>query len=785
MRTSIAFLLVCLSPAALSQQFDPWVMQATGVPTRHAGCMMHAVDSTTFWSVFEAWGESSQEFARTTDGGATWLCDTIRPASSRYKAVSIYAFDANRAWVLMWDRFGIWYGGLFGTTDGGATWKEDPTVFKVETGAPDFVHFFDAENGVCVGDGQGDLFVVYTTSDGGATWSQIPRENIPPKVANEGGKTHVFTAAGNSLWFPTMGANRFYRTTDRGLTWSVSNFPKASFWYYSTIAFQDEKVGLCNTGWGDVEKTTDGGANWTALPTTVNLAFQDLQYVPHTQGMYVASAAWSCSSLVQPWQAGTLYTLDGGVSWAIATASPVGAVPDNLTLPVLEFAGPASGWQGDMSSTIYRWRVPSGNIVDVHPDSAVFSMVEAGSSSGTVSVDLVNHGSDPVILSSIIAPGARFTVTKHPTLPMTLSSLDWARVELCFTPDASGAYADSLVFASSASNAPRASVHLSGQGVTTKPADSGAIYAAAKLLYAVDPVTGTPSAIGSLQGRTITSLTIDPATRYLHGSTTGTATTLYRMCCATGWAKPVQIFSVGSMMTVAFNPRGELYGGKGGRLYRLDVATGDTVGIGTAPGVSYLSIAFNPGGTLWASVLSSPSGKDAIYKVNTETGEATLVGRTGDGQNIPSIFFDSQGAMYGLKGIGAETNTIISIDTLTGTAAALFSTGLAGIRAMTMMSTPITGVSTEEEPLVFSLEQNYPNPFNPGTSIRYSLPQRAHVELVVFNTLGQRVAMLVREEQEPGHHEVPFEASGLASGVYLYRLTAGDFVHTKKLLLLR
>ncbi len=85
----------------------------------------------------------------------------------------------------------------------------------------------------------------------------------------------------------------------------------------------------------------------------------------------------------------------------------------------------------------------------------------------------------------------------------------------------------------------------------------------------------------------------------------------------------------------------------------------------------------------------------------------------------------------------------------------------------------------------FTLNQNYPNPFNPSTTIRYGLPRRSHVALAVFNTLGQKVSSLVEEEQAAGYHEVRFDGNGLASGVYFYRIQAGGFSQTRKMLIVR
>jgi hypothetical protein len=89
-------------------------------------------------------------------------------------------------------------------------------------------------------------------------------------------------------------------------------------------------------------------------------------------------------------------------------------------------------------------------------------------------------------------------------------------------------------------------------------------------------------------------------------------------------------------------------------------------------------------------------------------------------------------------------------------------------------------------PNEFSLSQNYPNPFNPGTTINYSLPRTEKVVLKIFNTLGEEVQTLINEYQEAGtHSKLYIVNSTLPSGVYFYRLQAGDFISTKKMVLIK
>jgi len=98
---------------------------------------------------------------------------------------------------------------------------------------------------------------------------------------------------------------------------------------------------------------------------------------------------------------------------------------------------------------------------------------------------------------------------------------------------------------------------------------------------------------------------------------------------------------------------------------------------------------------------------------------------------------------------------------------------------------PSAVLQDDAKPLVFSLEQNFPNPFNPDTKFQYSIPQPGYVIIKIFDLLGKEIETFVNEEKSAGTYELTWNAENLPSGVYIYQLRAGDFIQTKKMILLK
>ena len=107
----------------------------------------------------------------------------------------------------------------------------------------------------------------------------------------------------------------------------------------------------------------------------------------------------------------------------------------------------------------------------------------------------------------------------------------------------------------------------------------------------------------------------------------------------------------------------------------------------------------------------------------------------------------------------------------------ILSTSAAGIIGIQTIST--------EVPDNFVLNQNYPNPFNPATKIKFDVPNESHTKLIIYDMLGREVTTLINQQLKPGSYQADWDASAFSSGVYFYKIISGDFVETKKMVLMK
>ena len=269
-------------------------------------------------------------------------------------------------------------------------------------------------------------------------------------------------------------------------------------------------------------------------------------------------------------------------------------------------------------------------------------------------------------------------------------------------------------------------------------------------------------------------------------------TWLYRVSEPYGTVLPCVEIPVGAAIAggIAFAPDGRLYLGTIiGHLILVDPASGDTSLVGVAPGVKYSALCFHPlTGELWAADYSGTS-KDGMLKVDTVTGDTLLVGRTGGGKGVTlSLAFDPAGNLFALRGGLSIKSLLMRIDLSTGAGTVIDTADMIGLEGLAMRTDVVQAVPAlpvVQIPPAYALHQNYPNPFNPSTTIQYELPNSSVVRLSVYDILGREVTALVNERRDAGVHEVRFDGSNLASGVYFYRLQAGDFVQSRKLTILK
>jgi acetyl esterase/lipase len=416
--------------------------------------------------------------------------------------------------------------------------------------------------------------------------------------------------------------------------------------------------------------------------------------------------------------------------------------------------------------------------------------------SDTTTLRVENIGDSTLTLHSISNSHAEYTLLNVPSLPFAIQAGGSTEFQVAFQPVGEGAVDDTVDLESDDPLHPVAKITLHGKGIASvSSAQTGVLYTTLSgmpegRLLSLNVANGTVDTIGPMGVPEMWAMSIRHSDRMIFGtSITPAPTGIYVISGTSGEAALLRRLPIANLSALAFSPGDTLYGATTtGSLYRIDLASGRMDSLGTSVGLVYSGLSFRPRtGELWASVRYPI---DSIFTLNKDDGTATLVGTTGFYALTSSITFDPSGTLYGLIDNGTGEDYLATIDTVTASGSIIAGPlPVTYLRAITLTG-DISAVSVKDSPhsstpLKFTLSQNYPNPFNPTTTIKYELPKSSVVRLSVYDILGREVAVLVNESRNAGGYEVKFDASGLSSGVYCYRLQAGNFVQTKKLLLLR
>ena len=319
-----------------------WQIQNSNFPVDVMVTDFSAVNNQVCWAIGQKYPQNSNPYAgyiRTTDGGGTWTCDTIPGIPDGYFQI-IFAIDADTAYATVYVQSGENSKGIYKTTNAGTTWNRQ-NAYNASLYGPSYIHFFDAQNGVVIGDPN---IETYTTSNGGLTWNPV---SMPPALPDEvtwlNGTS--ITALGNTVWFGT-GA-RIYKSTDKGYNWTILiSEPQYIIWNPS-IAFQNSLTGIYslkkqgNATDHLYRRTTDGGLTWNIISNSIidNIAPTSLQHIPGTVSTYVLSGGRN------PGMNGTAVTSDAGISWSLI---------ENVGNLHIVFPSYTVGWGSQYSSNVVQ-----------------------------------------------------------------------------------------------------------------------------------------------------------------------------------------------------------------------------------------------------------------------------------------------------------------------------------------------------------------------------------------------------------------------------------------------
>ncbi len=275
-----------------------WVKQDTAftsgplAPTLVNVNDLFAVDANVVWAMSDKPGPAatpqyySKQWSKTVNGGTTWTHGTIAALTdTTWRASNLCAIDANTAFVCFYGDNVTTFGGVMKTSDGGATWTTCPIAWAgASSSFPNVVHFFNANDGMVMGDPAGTDFEIFTTSNGGTTWTAVPVANIPNIVSGEFGIVDVYDAVGDTLFFGTN-KGRIFKSVNKGLNWTAFQAQANTVSIGRVVCKNSNEVvcsGAPTSGATTYRRTTNGGTSWTTSILSGVVFTNGYAYVPGT-----------------------------------------------------------------------------------------------------------------------------------------------------------------------------------------------------------------------------------------------------------------------------------------------------------------------------------------------------------------------------------------------------------------------------------------------------------------------------------------------------------------------
>jgi len=358
-------LIICLISAINTKAQDFWTEYATSQPLSSTGISsISIVDQNTTWLSMRSGLVSAADmrrYAKTVNGGTIWTTAAIDLGANslNLEIANIHGISASVAYAAVYPTVAQARGGIWKTIDGGTTWaKQTSAAFSDPSSFTDLVYFWNANEGVTVGDATNGYFEIYTTNDGGNNWTRVPSISAPTPIdPQEYVVLNNFTTNGNTIWIGTA-FGRILKSSDKGMTWTVKQSPIQDFgtginsYIAGDMAFTDQNNGLLQTNEFMLYNTSDGGATWSEMIVDGVLRTFDIAAVPGMPNAYV-----SVGEDIDFDERGSSYSIDGGLTWIGINNNPDTNYVDGGQIAMFnEDYGFASGFSNTPTEGgIFRW----------------------------------------------------------------------------------------------------------------------------------------------------------------------------------------------------------------------------------------------------------------------------------------------------------------------------------------------------------------------------------------------------------------------------------------------